>query len=117
MDVSNTMSMEVNENTSLGVEEYDKASETLKEAAVKVAQVPMAAATGIYKVSIIARLARYDKLRKAMNDVGVTGMTVTAPRAPRTTQSPDMCRVAPDMEAAATDKGKEAGCRITGTML
>ena len=77
MDVSNTMSMEVNENTSLGVEEYDKASETLKEAAVKVAQVPMAAATGIYKVSIIARLARYDKLRKAMNDVGVTGMTVT----------------------------------------
>lgn len=77
MDVSNTMSMEVNENTSLGVEEYDKASETLKEAAVKVAQVPMAAATGIYKVAIIARLARYDKLRKAMNDVGVTGMTVT----------------------------------------
>ncbi len=77
MDVSNTMSMEVNENTSLGVEDYDEASQTLKEAAVKVAQVPMAAATGIYKVSIIARLSRYDKLRKAMNDLGVTGMTVT----------------------------------------
>ena len=47
----------------------------------------------------------------------VTGMTVTAPRAPQTTQSPGTCRVAPGMEAAATDKGKEAGCRITGTML
>ena len=29
MDVSNTMSMEVNENTSLGVEDYDEASQTL----------------------------------------------------------------------------------------
>lgn len=77
MDVSNTMSMEVNENTSLGVEEYDKASAALKDAAVKVAQIPIASATGIYKVAIIAKLSRYDKLRKAMNDLGVTGMTVT----------------------------------------
>ena len=77
MDVSNTMSMEVNENTSLGVEDYDEASDVLKDAAVKVAQVPMAASTGIYKVAIIAKLSRYDKLRKAMNDLGVTGMTVT----------------------------------------
>lgn len=77
MDVSNTMSMEVNENTSLGVEDYDEASSVLKEAAVKVSQVPMAAVTGIYKVAIIARLSRYDKLRKAMNNLGVTGMTVT----------------------------------------
>lgn len=77
MDVSNTMSMEVNENTSLGVEEYDKASPALKDAAVKVAQIPIASATGIYKVAIIAKLSRYDKLRKAMNDLGVTGMTVT----------------------------------------
>ena len=64
MDVSNTMSMEINENTSLGVEDYDAASETLKDAAVKVAQVPMAAVTGIYKVAIIAKLSRYDKLRR-----------------------------------------------------
>ena len=34
-------------------------------------------ATGIYKVSIISRLSRYDQLKKAMNDIGVTGMTVT----------------------------------------
>ena len=77
MDVSNTMTMDVNENTSLGVEDYNEASEVQKNAAVKVAQVPMASATGIYKVSIIAKLSRYDQLRKAMNDLGVTGMTVT----------------------------------------
>ncbi|HPF30563.1 MAG TPA: P-II family nitrogen regulator, partial [Lachnospiraceae bacterium] len=33
--------------------------------------------TGMYKVVIISKLSRYDKLRKAMNDLGVTGMTVT----------------------------------------
>ena len=77
MDVSGAMVMDGNENTRLGVEEYDAASRIQKDAAVKVAQVPMASATGIYKVTIIAKLSRYDKLRKAMNDLGVTGMTVT----------------------------------------
>ena len=77
MDVSGAMVMDVNENTSLGMEDYDAASQAQKDAAVKVAQVPMASATGMYKVAIIAKLSRYDKLRKAMNDLGVTGMTVT----------------------------------------
>lgn len=77
MDVSNTMAMEINENTSLGTEDYNEASDVQKDAAVKVAQVPMASATGMYKVAIIAKLSRYDQLRKAMNDLGVTGMTVT----------------------------------------
>lgn len=77
MDVSNTMSMDINENTSLGMEDYDAASTVQKEAAVKVAQVPAVSATGMYKVAIIAKLSRYDQLRKAMNDLGVTGMTVT----------------------------------------
>lgn len=77
MDVSNTMSMDINENTSLGTEDYDAASAVQKEAAVKVAQVPAVSATGMYKVAIIAKLSRYDQLRKAMNDLGVTGMTVT----------------------------------------
>lgn len=77
MDVSGAMVMDVNENTSLGVEDYDAASAVQKDASVKVAQVPMASATGMYKVAIIAKLSRYDKLRKAMNDLGVTGMTVT----------------------------------------
>lgn len=77
MDVSGAMVMDVNENTSLGMEDYDAASQAQKDAAVKVAQVSMASATGMYKVAIIAKLSRYDKLRKAMNDLGVTGMTVT----------------------------------------
>ena len=36
-----------------------------------------ASASGIHKVVIISKLTKYDKLRKAMNDLGVTGMTVT----------------------------------------
>ncbi|MCC8164425.1 MAG: ammonium transporter [Lachnospiraceae bacterium] len=76
MDISNTMTMEVNENTLLGSNDYVTASEAQKDAAVKVVQAPVSA-NGIYKVSIIARLSRYDVLRKAMNDIGVTGMTVT----------------------------------------
>ncbi len=78
MDVSNTLTMDVNENTNLGVSEYDAASQVQKDASVKVvsASTP-ASATGIYKVVIITKLSRYDKLRKAMNELGVTGMTVT----------------------------------------
>ena len=69
--------MEVNENTDLGEGEYDSASQVQKDAAVKIAAMPVDIETGIYKVSIIARLSRYDKLRKALNDLGVTGMTAT----------------------------------------
>ena len=39
--------------------------------------MPVETDTGIYKVVIIARLSRYDRLRKALNDLGVTGMTAT----------------------------------------
>ncbi len=76
MDIANTMTMEVNENTSLGVEDYAAASEAQKAAAVKVVEAPVVS-TGIFKVVVIAKLARYEQLKKAMNDLGVTGMTVT----------------------------------------
>ena len=76
MDISNTMTMDVNENTNLGVENYEAASPAMRDAAVKVVKAPVAD-TGMYKVSIIAKLSRYEKLKKAMNDIGVTGMTVT----------------------------------------
>lgn len=76
MDISNTMTMEVNENTALGNDDYVTASKTQKDAAVRVVRTSESD-TGIYKVSIISRLSRYDTLRKAMNDIGVTGMTVT----------------------------------------
>ena len=76
MDISNTMTMDVNENTDLGTGDYAAASTAQKEAAVKVVQAP-AASTGIHKAVIISRLSRYDHLKKALNDIGVTGMTVT----------------------------------------
>ena len=77
MDISNTMTMDVNENTSLGDENYETASEAKVAAAVPVASMPIASTTGIHKVVIIAKLTRYDALKKAMNELGVTGMTVT----------------------------------------
>ena len=78
MDISNTMTMDVNENTDLGVSDYEKASEFQKNAAVKVAEAPnITLAEGIYKVVIIAKLAKFENLKKALNDLGVTGMTMT----------------------------------------
>ena len=77
MDVSNTMTMDVNENTDLGTPEYAEASQAKKDAAVRVVSAIPKDATGMYKVVIIAKLSRYDHLKKAMNDLGVTGMTCT----------------------------------------
>ena len=77
MDVSNTMTMDINENTDLGTPEYADASQIKKDAAVKVVSAIPKDATGMYKVVIIAKLSRYDHLKKAMNDLGVTGMTWT----------------------------------------
>ncbi len=72
------MIMDANENTDLGVAEYEQASEFQKDTAVSVESASNALTrTGIYKVVIIAKLSRYDKLKRAMNDLGVTGMTVT----------------------------------------
>ena len=74
-----TATMDVNENTDLGESDYTKASDSQKNAAVKVAGEELVAAnpTGMHKVSILVKLSRYDKLRKALNELGVTGMTVT----------------------------------------
>ena len=78
MDISNTMTMDVNENTDLGESEYSKASEAKVDAAVNVVDATtMMPATGISKVVIIAKLSRYDALKKELNKLGVTGMTVT----------------------------------------
>ena len=81
MDISNTMTMSVNENTNLGTENYEAASEAVRNAAVPVVREDTSdipeISTGMHKVVIIARLSRYDALKRAMNDLGVTGMTVT----------------------------------------
>ena len=76
MDTTDNM-MAVNENTDLGIAEYDNASDALKEAAVPVVNtVAPSYDTGIHKVVIIAKLSRFDTLKKAMNDIGVTGITM-----------------------------------------
>ena len=71
--------MEVNENTDLGESDYEKASEKQKAVSVPVTTTRSAggAGTGMYKVSIIAKYAKYEALKSALNELGVTGMTVT----------------------------------------
>ncbi|MDD6160884.1 MAG: ammonium transporter [Oscillospiraceae bacterium] len=76
MDIANTMTMDENENTDLGVSEYADATPVQRDAAVAVQGITPVS-SGIYNVSIIAKLSRYEKLKQAMNDLGVTGMTVT----------------------------------------
>ncbi len=75
-DVSGTMS--INANTDLGAESgvsepvhIDKAVPVEREV------VGTAERTGMYKVTVVAKLAKFDALKNALNDVGVTGMTVT----------------------------------------
>jgi len=81
VDMSSAM-MNENENTNLGESDYDKASEAKRNAAVPVENVAAAMSgvipdTGINKVVIITKLSRYDKIKRALNQLGVTGITVT----------------------------------------
>ena len=75
------MDMDVNENTDLGEDDYSKASEGQINAAVKVVNkktvVDGIYDTGMHKVSVICRLAKFDALKTALNDLGVTGITMT----------------------------------------
>ncbi|MBQ7558386.1 MAG: ammonium transporter [Lachnospiraceae bacterium] len=76
------MSMVVNENTSLGVSDYESASEAQRRASVQVENTSESLKgtsldTGINKVVIITKLSRYDSIKKALNELGVTGITVT----------------------------------------
>jgi Amt family ammonium transporter len=89
-DVSN-MVMDVNENTDLGEGEYEKATQAQISAAVKVTRVTETGSvaggsafstagepdTGMHKVAIICRLSKFDELKHALNELGVTGMTMT----------------------------------------
>ena len=75
------MTVEANENTDLGENEYEKASDAQKNAAIKVTEVSettTAAAepgvvtpyiTDMHKVSIICRLSSFDALKRALNSL------------------------------------------------
>lgn len=75
------MDMDVNENTDLGEDDYEKASKGQVDAAVKVIRqqtsVDGVYDTGMHKVSIICRLSKFDTLKTALNNLGVTGITMT----------------------------------------
>lgn len=78
-DITN-MDMDINDNTDLGEEDVTRASEAQQNAAVKVVQEPdlvPSLDTGMHKISIICRLSKFDELKKALNELGVTGMTMT----------------------------------------
>ncbi len=78
-DVTN-MTMDQNDNTDLGEEHFENATPAQVDASVKLMTAPVEGAaydTGIHKVSIICRLDKFDTLKKALNELGVTGMTMT----------------------------------------
>ena len=95
MDIDNTMEMSINDRTVLSVD--DKADQRnitekdgaqslqpgesneqeIKSAAIPAVKVSAGKGTGIHEVIIIARLVKFEELKKALNDLGVTGMTVT----------------------------------------
>ena len=72
MDIDNTMEMAINDHTVLSVED-----EGIKAAAIPAVKISSEKSTGIYEVIIITRLVKFDELKTALNDLGVTGMTVT----------------------------------------
>ena len=79
---ANSAAMVPNENTDLGEDDASKASAKQIDAAVPVVREAAVIHDGIYdtgmhKVSIIAKLSKFDQLKSALNDLGVTGMTVT----------------------------------------
>lgn len=75
------MDMDINENTDLGENDYENASDAQINAAVKVVNkktiVDDVYDTGMHKVSIICRLSKFDALKSALNELGVTGITMT----------------------------------------
>ena len=75
------MDMDINENTDLGEDDYEKASKGQIDAAVKVIRrqtsVDGVYDTGMHKVSIICRLSKFDALKTALNTLGVTGITMS----------------------------------------
>ena len=84
MDITGTQ-IQANENTDLGISDYEAAPQAMRDAAVQVTEVKVTESgesaarpgTGMHKVVIITRLSKYDRLTKALNELGVTGMTAT----------------------------------------
>ena len=74
---ANSAAMVPNENTDLGEDDVTKATDKQIRAAVPVVREPSPVIndgvydTGMHKVSIIAKLSKFDQLKTALNDLGV----------------------------------------------
>ena len=69
------LEVEANDNTDLGEEDYSKASDARKNAAVRT--YGELRDTGMHNVTIICSLNKFDELKIALNKLGVTGMTMS----------------------------------------
>ncbi|MFR9065903.1 MAG: P-II family nitrogen regulator [Faecalibacterium prausnitzii] len=78
---ANSAAMTPTRTPILSEDDVTKALAKQMDAAVPVVREPAihdgVYDTGMHKVSIIAKLAKFDQLKTALNDLGVTGMTVT----------------------------------------
>ena len=78
LDVSNTMTMDINQNTSLGASDYEMASEAQKNAAISVVKADLRCryrhTQGCHYYQAFQDMTRS---KSALNELGVTGMTVT----------------------------------------
>ena len=64
-----------NEGTDLGEEDIEKASEAKVNAAVPVVTAPVS--TGMHNISVCCKASKLDELKRELNKIGITGMTVS----------------------------------------
>ncbi len=69
--------MLANENTNLGEDDPAKATPRQMDAAVRVVRQTAAGDSGMHQVTMIVKLNKFDELKRALNALGVTGITVT----------------------------------------
>ena len=64
-----------NEDTDLGEDDIEKASEAKVNAAVPVVTAPVS--TGMHNISVCCKASKLDELKCELNKIGITGMTVS----------------------------------------
>uniref|UniRef100_UPI00359C301B ammonium transporter n=1 Tax=Collinsella bouchesdurhonensis TaxID=1907654 RepID=UPI00359C301B len=64
-----------NEGTDLGEDDIEKASEAKVNAAVPVVTAPVF--TGMHNISVCCKASKLDELKRELNKIGITGMTVS----------------------------------------
>ena len=76
-DVSNTMTMDINQNTSLGASDYRKWPPSTEERSHQRRKTDLRCRYRHTQGCHYYQAFRCDKIKNALNELGVTGMTVT----------------------------------------